>query len=219
MKRLIFILSVMLSTYCIHAEEQVRVITNDAMVVDGVFIDGTDSLYTIRCTDSDMRNYIINHYGSDTISFKLSDIYEVHMYGKVFSLTNGKLVAKTEVKREEKKTKISKSSDRPTTYNLKPHNPNYVVGKSLVAVSNVSIGVGVPCLVSGTVLMILGYTGNMGTADQIIAKSKSAAAGQVLLPIGASLTIIGIPLRVHGKKIMEIDINYTGNGAGVALQF
>ena len=34
---------------------------------------------------------------------------------------------------------------------------------------------------------------------------------------GASLTITGIPLFVKGKQIMEMKVNYTGNGAGLAF--
>jgi hypothetical protein len=43
--------------------------------------------------------------------------------------------------------------------------------------------------------------------------------GYILTPMGAALTIVGIPLYVHGKKMLQLDIQYTGNGAGVALNF
>jgi hypothetical protein len=37
--------------------------------------------------------------------------------------------------------------------------------------------------------------------------------------MGAALTIVGIPLNVHGKRIAEMNINYTGNGAGLSFNF
>ena len=49
--------------------------------------------------------------------------------------------------------------------------------------------------------------------------SRLASAGICLAAIGGTLTVVGIPLHIHGKKIMTMNVNYTGNGAGVALQF
>lgn len=50
-------------------------------------------------------------------------------------------------------------------------------------------------------------------------KSKLATAGGILFPIGASLTIVGIPLHIHGNKIITMNLNYTGNGIGVGVEF
>ena len=51
------------------------------------------------------------------------------------------------------------------------------------------------------------------------AKGKMQLAGCILLPVGASLTIVGIPLYAHGKKIINMNFNYTGNGVGLAMEF
>ena len=56
-------------------------------------------------------------------------------------------------------------------------------------------------------------------AEKNATKGKCATAGCVLLPMGAALTIVGIPLNVHGKRIAEMNINYTGNGAGLSFNF
>ena len=48
-------------------------------------------------------------------------------------------------------------------------------------------------------------------------KQNCTIAGCVLMPFGAALTVVGIPLTVKGKQLMELKVNYTGNGAGLAL--
>ena len=37
-------------------------------------------------------------------------------------------------------------------------------------------------------------------------------AGYLLTGAGAALTIVGIPLYCYGKRIMTMEVNYTGNG-------
>ena len=43
--------------------------------------------------------------------------------------------------------------------------------------------------------------------------------GYVLTPLGAALTIVGIPLYVKGNKIMQMDVKCSGNAAGLTLNF
>ena len=213
MKRLFFIIAVVFSASDIYSEENVRVITNDAMEVEGIFINGTDSLYTIRCIDNNMRTYVIKHYGSDTISFRIADIYEVHMYGKVFAPLNGKLV----VKKKNNGTQ-SINQDASATYRVSPSNPNYVVGKALKSTGTTCFGVGIPCMLAGAIMWGVGINKSQDYTN-FNSGIKITSAGMYLTAFGSALTVVGIPLCIHGKKIMEIDINYTGNGAGVALQF
>lgn len=125
-------------------------------------------------------------------------------------------------------------------------NPNEVVGKSLLKTGAVSIGIGVPCLAVGIGCLAYanmmadptkGYTTSQAVANQYAdrtyitteeyvakltdyyhTKSIFNTAGYILTPMGASLTIVGIPLYVQGKKL-KLDVNYTGNGAGVRVTF
>jgi hypothetical protein len=103
------------------------------------------------------------------------------------------------------------------------NDPNYVIGEALKNTGSISMAVGIPCLATGTILIALGYSdvriGRGGVAEQLVLKSRLAIAGDILFPIGASLTIIGIPLHVHGKRMLELNFNYTGNGVGVAMEF
>ena len=50
-------------------------------------------------------------------------------------------------------------------------------------------------------------------------KNAANTAGYILTPMGGALTIIGVPLYLYGKKMMQVNINYTGNGAGVSATF
>ena len=115
--------------------------------------------------------------------------------------------------------------------------PNYVIGEALKNTGTISIASGIPCLLAGTILLAVGshvpevdfgngYLSDKEKLDKLEAASKDAEAkgkmqlaGCILLPIGASLTIIGIPLYVHGKRIMDLNFNYTGNGVGVSMEF
>ena len=104
-------------------------------------------------------------------------------------------------------------------------NPNEVVAKAFKSTGGVCLGIGVPSLLVGTILVAYGNTGliampkNVEEAEKNATKARCSAAGYVFLPMGAALTIVGIPLRVHGKRIGELNINYTGNGAGMSYNF
>lgn len=96
---------------------------------------------------------------------------------------------------------------------------NMQLGKALKTSGDVALGVGIPCLAAGLACVIAGHTMKVYGVNTEVTRTEVKEAGYYLLPIGASLTIIGIPLHIHGKKIMEMNINYTGNGAGLALKF
>lgn len=125
--------------------------------------------------------------------------------------------------------------------------PNVEIGKALQTTGVISMSVGIPCVVAGVASLLYaellpnptaGYTTSQALADQYkdleymsardyITKMEDyngkvrAAnnAGLILTSTGAALTIIGVPLYCYGKRIMTLNVNYTGNGAGVALNF
>ena len=125
-------------------------------------------------------------------------------------------------------------------------NPNQVVGQALQTTGVVSLSVGVPCLAAGMACLMYanfvpnpmdGYTTNQSKADadrhlqyitmeeykekaQSFTASTHAAevAGYILMPMGGALTVVGIPLYIKGNKL-TMNVNYTGNGAGLALNF
>jgi len=55
--------------------------------------------------------------------------------------------------------------------------------------------------------------------DNYNVATNCAVAGEIMFPVGASMTLIAIPLCIKGKQLMNLNINYTGTGAGVAVEF
>lgn len=212
MKRILLILALAVSAIATFAQAPVKVTTSDGKVISGYFVIGTDTTYTIKCTDS----YIVNKYGADTITFRMADIREVYMYNKTFVPYEGKLVAKKSVTSKlGTEVAIVSNGNQSSIYTSKPGDPNYMIGKALKSTGSVALALGVPCLVTGSILMAVGYEADL----DMITKNQVVTASCILFPIGASLTIVGIPLYAHGKKIMTMNFNYTGNGVGVAMQF
>ena len=225
MKRIVLILALVVSTVANFAQDPVKVTTSDGKVISGYFVIGTDTTYTIKCTD----HYITNKYGTDTITFRMADIREVYMYNKTFVPYEGKLVAKKSVTSKlGTEVAIVSNGQQSTIYTSKSGDPNYMIGKALKSTGSVAIGIGVPCAVAGAILLAAGKSAEKSLYNpdnvslnlkDIKSSSDLQLAGCILLPLGASLTIVGIPLYAHGKKIMTMNFNYTGNGVGVAMQF
>ena len=227
MKRIVLILAFTVSAIATFALDPVKVTTSDGRLISGYFIDGNDSTYTIKCTD----RYVINKYGADTITFRMTDIRQVYMYNQTFVPYEGQLVAKKSITTKHgTEVAVVSNGQQSTVYTSKPGDPNLVIGKALKSTGGVAIGVGVPCTVAGAILLAVGksaekslYNPDLDNLSNNLKKgidsSNLQLAGCILLPLGASLTIVGIPLYAHGKKIMTMNFNYTGNGVGVAMQF
>ena len=225
MKRILLILALTVSAIATFALDPVKVTTSDGKVISGYFVIGTDTTYTIKCTD----HYITNKYGTDTITFRMADIREVYMYNKTFVPYEGKLVAKKSVTSKlGTEVAVVSNGQQSTIYTSKPGDPNYMIGKALKSTGGVAIGFGIPCTVAGAILLAVGKNAEKSLYNpdnvslnlkDIKSSSDLQLAGCILLPLGASLTIVGIPLYAHGKKIMTMNFNYTGNGVGVAMQF
>lgn len=141
-----------------------------------------------------------------------------------FCVQDGKFVpdAKTQAKMEAKQTKVKEQLEQGHYFAT---DPNKVIGRALKSTGAACIGVGIPSLLVGTILVTYGTTGliplpkTTEEANKNLTKSRCATAGCVILPFGAALTIVGVPLHVHGKRIAELKFNYTGNGAGVSVDF
>lgn len=212
MKRIVLILALAVSAIATFALDPVKVTTSDGKVISGYFVIGTDTTYTIKCTD----HYITNKYGTDTITFRMADIREVYMYNKTFVPYEGKLVAKKSITTKHgTEVAVVSNGQQASIYTSKPGDPNYMIGKALKSTGSVALALGVPCLLTGSILMAVGFEADL----DMITKNQVVTASCILFPIGASLTIVGIPLYAHGKKIMTMNFNYTGNGVGVAMQF
>lgn len=103
---------------------------------------------------------------------------------------------------------------------------NIAIGEAFEITGITALSIGVPCLAAGLSCCIAGHLLPLETnyygipyASDLAIRTRCLESSYYLFGIGASLTIVGIPLYVHGKKIMEMNINYTGNGAGLAFKF
>lgn len=104
---------------------------------------------------------------------------------------------------------------------------NEQLGKSLKNSGAMLIGLGIPILVTGTILLGYGYSTDAyyiyGEQINTYKNTSAGIAGAVLFPIGFTMTTIGIPLYCTGVKIgkknAEFSLNFNGNGAGISLVY
>ena len=217
MKKILLLLALVISAMTMTAQEFAKVNTKDGKVISGYFVKGTKSEFILKITDQ----YLINKYGNDTIIFNMSDIKSVYMYGKTFVPASDGLESKRKSTSGgvEYSTIVANQKQPSAVYSAQPSDPNLVIGKALKTAGGVSLGIGIPSLMAGTACLIAGYTMDIRYTYDLLISTRLKIAGEILFPIGASLTIVGIPLHVHGKKIMNMDLNYTGNGLGIAMCF
>lgn len=205
MKKLILLIALIASGISLFAQNQATLTTKDGHKYQGIFITGDNSSVSIRITND--ADNIKQQFGTDTINIDMSDIALLYMNGNEYIPYNGTLRVKQSVKRE-------------IDYRQQNAFPNIMFGKALKKSGAVGLGIGVPCLATGLVFISVGKTvevlDNSEKAEHI---RRISEAGGYLMPIGASMTLIGIPLYVHGQKIVEMNFNYTGNGVGVSMQF
>lgn len=197
MKRFIFILVVIFVATVANAQNCTLKMTT-GQTMQGTLIDATDSTVTFLM-DGALQQVVLPAYRikSGTLPHK----------GKLL-VQDGKVVI------------LTAEDIKASQYKEIANNPNYALGKALKVSGATSLGLGVPCLAAGLAACIAGnvmYVGKSGSG--LATKSQLLETSYYLLPIGASLTIVGIPLYVEGKKIMEVNVNYTGNGIGLSMNF
>ena len=131
------------------------------------------------------------------------------------SVQDGKIIIQT-----PEEIKAIKAANVAAKRQKMAGNPNNTIGKALKLSGTTSLIVGVPCFAAGLATCIAGNVMSSGyKGSGLLTKSELVAASYYLLPIGASLTIVGVPLYIEGKKIMELDVKYSGNGVGLAMNF
>jgi len=105
--------------------------------------------------------------------------------------------------------------------------PNYTIGHALLCTGGVSLGVGVPCVITGSILYAFSKkdlsNDEMKDAKTLKAATEKradmAAAGYILAGAGVALSVVSIPLIIEGRKIVDLSLQLSENGAGVALNF
>lgn len=177
-------------------------------LLEGKYIGHTDS--TI--------NMVINGH-TKPYAIPANNIQSGTLPGKTIIIDNNNIVITT--KEEIHAAKVQRDMERRATkqkeLQIASKNPNYMIGRALKNTGITALGSGVPCLAAGVATCIIGYS-NI-TIDDNLAKARCATASCYLFGAGAALTIIGIPLYIEGQKIMDLNFNIKGNGAGIAFNF
>lgn len=226
MKKFLFVFMALVATSITVFASKVYIAFTNGNGLEGVLIHHNDTSLLIR-TDYELdQNQEILIKPSRVKYFTISNVgrYEVE---------DGKFVptAKAQAKLIRRENKLAKIEERKRILNAA--NPNEVIAKAFKTTGDICIIAGIPATVAGAILLGIGYKKddtktspnheNMPQEDANVEKSKKRAncgtAGCILLPFGAALTLVGFPLHIHGKRIGEIKVNYTGNGAGITMNF
>lgn len=186
-----------------------KVRTIDGENLLGYYLAKSDSTISIKVTTN--TEYYKQNTGSDVVTLPIKQVNILKLDNQYYLQERGQFIPVS--------SKELKQRTMVQDLNLNVNSPNYILGKALKSSGDVALAVGIPCLATGFACMIAGHTMRVHYSDDLFTKADLLETGYYLFPIGASLTIIGIPLHMHGKKIMEMNINYTGNGAGLALKF
>lgn len=102
------------------------------------------------------------------------------------------------------------------------------IGQSFKIAGITTLSIGIPNFAVGTILLGYGYGKTEALANgkikfySVSEKKKKRwqdciMASYYLVPFGAAMTIVGIPLYIRGQKLMEFKVDYTSNGASIAL--
>ncbi len=207
MKRLFLLFAAVVMTVSIMAES-VSVQLADGRMIKGTLISYDETEVAIE--PNTFVKYKQKFSPNEVVYFDIEKV------GRVKSI-NGKFVLDESTKIIPEEEPVAVTNTLTKNQVVLPSNPNIVIGNAMKTCGAVSMGVGIPTMVTGAILVAVGYTGN--PMNRSYERAACATAGCVLLPFGTALTVVGIPLYVKGKYIAELNFNYTGNGAGVAVEF
>ena len=230
MKRFLFILVEILVTSAHINAENVKVLLKDGTEINGELISYNESLlvvepdafikYSRKLKPKDVNSFEIEGVGRyfSTDGQFILDESTVNQYINqkqqelTVSLAND---STKEVSTDFWQRVLSEKSAKPQS--TLPSNPNEVIGRAFLSTGGVALGIGLPCFVAGIATCVAGNV-NVTTSN-IEQKANCVEASYYLFGVGASLTIISIPLIVHGRRIADMKVNYTGNGVGTTVNF
>lgn len=195
-KTILIITCLMISMVGVFAQSA-AIKMKSGQTVTGKFIDANDSTIILM---------VDGEAGSQTLALPASRIAQGKLpHHRKLVIKDGKItiLTKDDIKAEQRKVTAG--------------NPNYALGKALKVSGATAIGIGVPCLAAGLATCIVGRVGV--TRYNAVKKANCVEASYYLLGAGAALTIVGVPLYVGGKKMMDLNVSYTGNGAALSLNF
>ena len=222
MKKLLLILTTIFAISLSIYAEDVKVLMTDGKEIKGKLVSYNESLLIIE--PNTIVKYEKTLSPQKVICFEIEGVGLFKSQGGMFVIEE-KSVSQQEIQRlaNDSTKEVSTDfwqrvlSERTHKSKIQPSNPNEIIGRAFLSTGEVAFGIGLPCLVAGLATCIAGNVSINGS--NVVQKANCAEASYYLFGIGASLTIISIPLIVHGKRIAEMKVNYTGNGAGTAINF
>ena len=179
------------------------------------YSDRSEHVYKLEDGSEKKSSYIFLYIDARLVGIKMfDDISE--SYIKVWDLENGLYDINV----------VHKSAaDDMASVEKHAGNPNLAIAMAIKKSGAFSLGVGVPLLAVGTVLVGYGYTKTekVGSGKYTVTSVPQSAlncrtAGLVLMGVGGGKTLVGIPLYCFGRKA-ELQIKASGTGAGLALNF
>ena len=206
MKKFVLLLAILAMSLSLNAA--VSVLLTDGRTIKGKLISHDESLLVVE--PNTFVKYQKKLQPAEVVYFVIDE------EGR-FESKDGKFVLVEQVDagstQSEPTTSVPTANPAPA---VQAANPNVAIGKAFKSTGSVCMAIGVPTLVAGSILTAIGYRSS--NLDPLT-RSGCATAGYVLMPFGAALTVVGIPLYINGQRIADININYTGNGAGVSVNF
>lgn len=230
MKRFLFILVEILVTSAYTNAENVKVMLKDGKEINGELISYNESLLVVE-PDAFIR-YSKKLKPKDVTSFEIEGVGRYFSTDGQFILDESTVNQYVNQKQQELTVSIVNDSTKEVSTGFwqrvlderrvqkrttLPSNPNEVIGRAFLSTGGIALGIGLPCFVAGIATCVAGNV-NVTTSN-IEQKANCVEASYYLFGVGASLTIISIPLIVHGRRIADMKVNYTGNGVGTTVNF
>lgn len=223
MRKTLFTLALVFAFSISMFAENVKVLMTDGKEISGKLITYNESLLVLE--PNTFVKYEKSLKPTEVTYFEIEGIGRIYSKDGIFGIDESitqrqKLQSSATDSAKETSNGFWKrvlSERHAKVQSTLPSNPNEVIGRAFLSTGGVALGIGLPCLAAGLATCI---AGNVGITDSNLkSKAECVEASYYLFGIGASLTIISIPLIVHGKRIADMNVNYTGNGVGTTVNF
>ena len=230
MKRILFILMEILVTSTYINAQDVKVMLKDGTEIKGELISYSESILVVE-PDAFIK-YSKKLKPKDVVSFEIEGVGRFFSTDGQFLLDESTVEQYLNQKQQELTDNLANDSTEEVSTDFwqrvlderrvqkrttLPSNPNEVIGRAFLSTGGIALGIGLPCFAAGLATCIAGNVGV--TTSNVVQKANCVEASYYLLGVGACLTIVSIPLIVHGKRITEMKINYTGNSVGATMNF
>lgn len=220
MKRffILFLVAILADTTVIAYDGYASIHTRDNRHYSGRTIEMTDSVLTIRLD----KSFALKKIQISTISYGIiGNSYLISKDGVLIEVARETYNNAIQAIASGKEPIIQKKPEKVAIdWEKYAKDPNYTIGKAIQTSGAVGLSIGVPSLAVGAFLRGLS---ERETKDNDIHKmevnGRLKEAGNYLMGVGASLTIISIPLYVGGKHVINMSITTTGTDVGARVEF